>query len=177
MIQWLQQSKIASILLLVLRLYLGVGWFMAGLGKFLSGGFNAGGFLQNAIQHPVTGESGVQYPIFTSFLEHIVIPMTPVINILIPTLEVSVGLLLILGLFTPVGAFFGLLMNFMFLFAGTVAINPLYILIGLFIFMSGYNSGRWGLDYFLQHLHRFKILQFFNYHPAHVTHSETINRK
>ncbi|RIL94931.1 DoxX family membrane protein [Staphylococcus chromogenes] len=177
MIKWLQKSKIASVLLLLLRLYLGFGWFMFGIGKFLSGGFNAGGFLQNAIQHPVASESGVQYPIFTSFLEHIVLPMAPVINILIPILEVCIGLLLILGLFTPVGAFFGLLMNFMFLFAGTVSVNPLYILIGIFIFMGGYNSGRFGLDYFLKRQHGSKILQFFNYHPEYTHYNEKISVK
>ncbi|WP_242678361.1 hypothetical protein [Staphylococcus schleiferi] len=65
MIKWLQQSKIASVILLLLRLYLGISWFKAGLGKLLSGGFNAGGFLQNAVQHPVMSEAGVQYPIYT----------------------------------------------------------------------------------------------------------------
>ncbi|HDT9057150.1 TPA: DoxX family protein, partial [Staphylococcus pseudintermedius] len=45
MIRWLQQSTIASILLLIFRIYLGYGWFMAGLGKITNGkGFDAGGF-------------------------------------------------------------------------------------------------------------------------------------
>ncbi|PWZ94234.1 DoxX family protein, partial [Staphylococcus pseudintermedius] len=37
MIRWLQQSTIASILLLIFRIYLGYGWFMAGLGKITNG--------------------------------------------------------------------------------------------------------------------------------------------
>ncbi|MDF0055252.1 DoxX family protein [Staphylococcus pseudintermedius] len=167
MIRWLQQSTIASILLLIFRISLGYGWFMAGLGKITNGkGFDAGGFLQNAVLHPVIGVDGsTQYPLFTSFLEHIVLPMTPFINILIPISEIVVGLLLIFGLFTPIGAFIGLVLNFLFLFAGTVSINPLYILIGFFIFVAGYNSGHFGVDRFLKSLLSKKFFSIFNYHP------------
>lgn len=129
-------------------------------------GFDAGGFLQNAVLHPVIGVDGsTQYPLFTSFLEHIVLPMTPFINILIPISEIVVGLLLIFGLFTPIGAFIGLVLNFLFLFAGTVSINPLYILIGFFIFVAGYNSGHFGVDRFLKSLLSKKFFSIFNYHP------------
>ncbi|UXS29426.1 DoxX family protein [Staphylococcus delphini] len=167
MVRWLQQSTIASIILLVLRVYLGYGWLMSGVGKVTSEkGFNAGGFLQNAVHHPVMGMDGsAQYPLFTSFLEHIVIPMTPVINVLVPTFEIVTGILLILGLFTPIGALIGLALNFLFLFAGTVSVNPLYILIGIFIFVAGYNSGFFGADRFLKSLLSKKFFSIFNYHP------------
>ncbi|ARJ50795.1 DoxX family protein [Staphylococcus lutrae] len=166
MVRWLQQNTIASIILLVLRLYLGYGWLMSGLGKVMHGGFNAGGFLQNAVQHPVmTTDGGAQYPIFTSFLEHIVIPMTPLINVLIPTLEIITGVTLILGLFTPIGALIGLVLNFLFLFAGTVSVNPLYVLIGFFIFVGGYNSGFFGVDRFIKTQLSHKFFSIFNYHP------------
>lgn len=165
MVKWLQQSKIASVILLLLRLYLGFGWLKSGIGKFMSGGFDAGGYLQNAIENPVMSETGVQYPIFTWFLDTIVLPMTPLINILVPVLEVVAGITLILGLFTTIGAFIGLGLNFMFLFAGTVSVNPLYILIAIFIFMGGYNSGKIGIDYFMKSLLSVKVFQFFNYYP------------
>ncbi|AKS68220.1 DoxX family protein [Staphylococcus schleiferi] len=175
MIKWLQESKIASVILLLLRLYLGISWFKAGIGKLLGGGFNAGGFLQNAVQHPVMSEAGVQYPIYTWFLKTIVLPMTPLVNVLIPLLEVIVGLLLILGLFTSVGVFVGLILNFMFLFAGTVSVNPLYILISVFIFMGGYNSGKIGLDYFIKSILSTKFFRFFNYYPeSHQNHTKSL---
>lgn len=44
MIKWLQKSKIASVLLLLLRLYLGFGWFMSGIGKFLAVDLTLGAF-------------------------------------------------------------------------------------------------------------------------------------
>lgn len=165
MVKWLQQSKIASIILLLLRLYLGFGWLKSGFGKVMSGGFDAGAYLQNAIDNHVMSEAGVQYPVFTWFLDTIVLPMTPLINILIPTLEILTGLFLVLGLFTTVGSFIGLGLNFMFLFAGTVSVNPLYILIGIFIFMGGFNSGKIGIDYYLKSLLSAKFFQFFNYYP------------
>ncbi|HDT9056711.1 TPA: DoxX family protein, partial [Staphylococcus pseudintermedius] len=82
-----------------------------------------------------------------------------------PISEIVVGLLLIFGLFTPIGAFIGLVLNFLFLFAGTVSINPLYILIGFFIFVAGYNSGHFGVDRFLKSLLSKKFFSIFNYHP------------
>lgn len=167
MVRWFQKSTIASVILLVLRVYLGYGWLMSGIAKVTSPkGFNAGGFLQHAVQQPVMGTDGsVQYPLFTSFLEHVVIPMTPIINVIIPAFEIIAGLLLILGLFTPVGALIGLVLNFLFLFAGTVSVNPLYILIGFFIFVGGYNSGFFGVDRFLKSLLSKKFFSIFNYHP------------
>ncbi|QHW36086.1 DoxX family protein [Staphylococcus ursi] len=167
MVRWFQQSTIASVILLVLRVYLGYGWLMSGIAKVTSPkGFNAGGFLQHAVQQPVMSTDGsVQYPLFTSFLEHVVIPMTPTINVIIPAFEIIAGILLILGLFTPVGALIGLVLNFLFLFAGTVSVNPLYILIGFFIFVGGYNSGFFGVDRFLNSLLSKKFFSIFNYHP------------
>ncbi|MBI5975742.1 DoxX family membrane protein [Staphylococcus canis] len=173
MIKWLQHSKVARVLLLLLRLYLGFGWLKAGIMKMISGGFDAGGYLQNAVENPVMSEAGVQYPIYTWFLETIVLPMTPLINILVPLLEVIAGLFLILGLFTTVGAFIGLALNFMFLFAGTISVNPLYVLIGVLIFMGGFNSGKIGLDYFIKSLLSTKFFAFFNYHPKHSTTEHT----
>ena len=42
--------------------------------------------------------------------------------------------------------FFGLVMNFSYMFAGTVSSNPLDILLGVIIIEAGYNAGRIGLD-------------------------------
>jgi thiosulfate dehydrogenase [quinone] large subunit len=52
----------------------------------------------------------------------------------------------ILGSLTITAAFFGLLMNFMFVFAGTVSTNPWLMLLGLLVVVAGTNAGRFGLD-------------------------------
>lgn len=54
-----------------------------------------------------------------------------------------------MGGLTVAAAFFGLMMNFMFLFAGTVSTNPWLVLIGFIIFAAGANAGKFGIDYYL----------------------------
>ncbi|MGO4375125.1 Crp/Fnr family transcriptional regulator, partial [Paenibacillus sp. MCAF20] len=51
-----------------------------------------------------------------------------------------------LGALTAAAAFFGLLMNFMFVFAGTVSTNPWLMLLGMLVVVAGTNGGRYGLD-------------------------------
>ncbi|UTH00057.1 DoxX family protein [Macrococcoides canis] len=165
MIHWLQKSKVASVILLFLRLYLGFQWLMSGIGKFTKG-FDATGYLKGVTAHPVESMAGgAQYPFYVSFLENVVTPMGKVVNILIPVLEVAVGLMLILGLFASVGSLIGMTLNFLFLFAGTISVNPLFILISIFIFMGGYNAGVLGVDRVIGRKVDSKFMRFFNYYP------------
>jgi len=150
MVQWLRENKFAAGLLLVARFYIGWMWLEAGWHK-LTGGFDATGFLKGAIGKPVadkaTGE--VLYPTFTAFLEHVALPNAKAINVLIPLGEFLVGAGLILGCLTGAAAFFGLLMNFMFMFAGTVSTNPWMILFGVIIVAAGANAGKFGADFYV----------------------------
>ncbi|MNW17341.1 hypothetical protein D3C71_2165070 [compost metagenome] len=47
-----------------------------------------------------------------------------------------------------------MLMNFMFLLAGTVSTNPWLILLGGLVFIAETNAGRFGVDYYLMPLLR-----------------------
>jgi thiosulfate dehydrogenase [quinone] large subunit len=149
-IRWLRENKYAAGLLLVLRVYLGWQWLSAGWHKL--GGFDASGFLKGAINNPVLdkGTNELVYPTFNAFLEHIALPNAKIINVVIPIGEVLVGLGLIVGALTATAAFFGLLMNFMFMFAGTVSTNPWLMLFGIIVVVAGTNGGKFGLDYFVQ---------------------------
>jgi thiosulfate dehydrogenase (quinone) large subunit len=147
-VKFLRESTIAAGLLLILRLYLGYSWLTSGWGK-VSGGFDASGFLQGAIANPVKGPNGVVYGWWGTFLENVAIPNVALFNVLVPWGELLVGLGLIVGLFTPIAALFGVLMNFSFLLSGTISHNPTDILLGFLIMVAGYNAGRFGLDYFL----------------------------
>src|SRR5699024_1308960 len=130
---------------------LGIGWCTSGLGKVMGGGFDASGFLQHAVQNPGVGPDGDPgYPWYTFHVEDASLPMTPSITVIVPWGELLVGLALIVGGFTAYAASFGLLMNFSFLFAGTVSVNPLYILVGAAILAAGYNAGSLGLDRFIR---------------------------
>ncbi|UOF88653.1 DoxX family membrane protein [Fodinisporobacter ferrooxydans] len=148
---WLRTNKNAAIVLTILRVYLGWQWLTAGFEK-LTGAkpFDASGFLTNSIKHPVLGPAkDVVYPIFHWFIQNFVMPNMKVFNFLIPWGEFLVGLGLVLGVVTTTAVFFGMLMNFMYLLAGTVSTNPWDILIGMFIIVAGYNAGRFGGDYWV----------------------------
>ena len=142
----LRNNNIVAAILAVIRIYLGYAWFTAGYHKIIDG-FDATGFLKNAVANPVTGPDGsAVYGWYTTFIEAFAIPNVELFNFLIPWGEAAVGLGLMLGCLTTAAAFFGLVMNFAFFFAGTVSHNPTDILMGFFIVTAGYNAGKFGLD-------------------------------
>jgi thiosulfate dehydrogenase [quinone] large subunit len=152
MFAWLRNNVFAAGMLLVLRVYLGWQWVTAGFHKITADTpFDASGFLKAAVANPVTDKATglAVYPTYAWFLEHIALPQVKWINVLIPWGEFLVGLGLILGALTTAAAFFGIMMNFLFLFAGTVSTNPWMLLIGAFIFIAGANAGKFGADYYL----------------------------
>ncbi|WP_053365640.1 DoxX family protein [Bacillus sp. FJAT-27245] len=142
---FLRENKIAAALLTVLRIYLGYAWLTAGWGK-ITGGFDATGFLKGAAANPVAGPNGIVYGWYVSFLKAFAIPNAELFNVLIPWGEFLVGLGLILGCLTTAAMFFGLVMNFSFMLAGTVSHNPTDILMGFIILVAGVNAGKYGLD-------------------------------
>jgi thiosulfate dehydrogenase [quinone] large subunit len=144
--QFLRKNKVTAAILTVLRLYLGYEWLTAGFHK-LTGGFDASGFLKGAITNPVKGPDGaVVFGWYVDFLKHIALPNAHIFNTLVPLGEFLVGLGLILGCLTTAAMFFGLVMNFSYLMAGTISTNPMDILLGVIIIAAGYNAGRVGLD-------------------------------
>ncbi len=145
--KFLRESNVATVILTVIRLYLGYAWFTAGLGKLQSGAFDASGFLKGAIANPVKGPDGnMVYGWYVNFLESFALPNIDVFNHIVPWGETLIGLGLILGCLTTAAMFFGLVMNFAFFLAGTVSHNPTDIFLGFIILTAGYNAGRIGLD-------------------------------
>ncbi|MDP4085291.1 MAG: DoxX family protein [Bacillota bacterium] len=146
LVKWLRENTIAAGILTVLRLYLGYTWLEAGLHK-LTGGFDASGFLKGAIANPVKGPDGsMVYNTYVAFLKNFALPNAHIFNTIIPLGEFLVGLGLILGCLTTAAMFFGLVMNFSYVMAGTVSTNPMDILLGVIILFAGYNAGKFGLD-------------------------------
>lgn len=150
--KFLRENVYAAGALLLLRLYVGWKWLDSGWGKLTGDkAFDAGGFLNNAISKPVVDKATneVLYPNYTKFIENFALPNVKLFNTLIPLGEFLVGLGLILGVLTTAAAFFGLLMNFMFMFAGTVSSNPWLILLGVIVLTAGANAGKFGGDYYV----------------------------
>lgn len=146
--QLLRENNIVAVILTVIRVYLGWHWLTAGWGKRFNS-FDASGFLANAITNPVTSGEELAYPLYVKFIESFALPNAGLINILVPWGEFLVGLGLILGCLTTYAAFFGMVMNFAFLMAGTISSNPWDILLAIFIAAAGYNAGKFGLDRFI----------------------------
>ncbi|MFX3623968.1 MAG: DoxX family protein [Ectobacillus sp.] len=146
-IKWLRESQAASGLLTIIRFYLGYEWLIAGFGK-ITGGFDTTGFLKGAV-----AKAGGEHPAvqgwWADFLSGFAIPNAELFNFLIPWGEFLVGLGLILGCLTTAAAFFGIVMNFAFLFSGTTSTNPQMVLLTIFLLVAGYNAGKFGLDRFV----------------------------
>jgi len=133
-------------------LYVGWEWLKAGWEKIDSAKvFDASGFIKGAIAKPIVDHAtnADVYPNFTYFLQHFALPNVKLFNVLIPWGELLVGAGLILGALTTAAMFFGLLMNFIYLFSGTVSTNPWLVLLGVFIAAAGANAGKIGLDYYI----------------------------
>lgn len=149
---WLRRNDYAAVFLSVLRLYLGWEWMIAGWHKIAGKEpFNAAGYIEGAVNNPVIDRAtqDVIYPTYTSFLENIALPNAQFFSHLVAWGELFVGIGLFVGALTTAAMFFGLLMNFMYLFAGTISTNPWLVLLGFIIVAAGANAGKFGVDYYL----------------------------
>lgn len=140
---------------LIVRVYVGWQWLSAGWEKFTNplwvgshSGVAIKGFLMGALQKSAGANPSVS-GWYAAFLHNFVIPHAAFFSYVISYGELLVGIALILGLLTGIAAFFGTFMNLNYLFAGTVSLNPLLALLGLFLILAWRISGWYGLDHYL----------------------------
>jgi thiosulfate dehydrogenase [quinone] large subunit len=138
----------------VVRMYVGAEWLLAGWDKVITpavwgtsgkaiAGFVAGALAKTAGAHPsVQGW-------YASFLQNFVLPNAGLFSFLVTWGEVAVGVGLLLGILTGIAAGFGVLMNLNYLLAGTVSINPVLGVLGLFLCFSWRVCGWIGIDRWL----------------------------
>lgn len=158
---FLTTDKRSAILWLLLRVYVGYEWFIAGWDKLFIkhtliwntawAGIDAGGpvkgFLMGSLAkaYAVAEHHDVSMW-YAWFINHIALPNAALLANIVTFGEILVGLGLILGLFTTAAATFGAVMNFNYLFAGTVSTNPWLLLLQIFI-LCGHKVAGWiGLD-------------------------------
>lgn len=145
----------AGWLWLVLRVWLGWQWLTSGWGKvgnpaWMDGGQALRGFWQGAVAVPETGRPPIAFDWYRNFLQSLL--DTGAYTWFAPLVvygEVLVGIALILGAFTGIAAFFGALMNWNFMMAGSASTNPLLFIIAVGLIMAWKVAGQVGLDYFL----------------------------
>jgi|SRR5690625_2610403 len=148
--RWLFSNTMSAWIWLVLRLYLGYSWLVAGWGKITDpawtgeqAGVAVKGFMEGALSLVEAGDVPTWY---AWFLEAVVIPNAVPFSYMVAWGEVLVGLGLIVGFLTGIAAFFGAVMNMSFLLAGTVSTNPIMFLIALALMMAWKVAGWYGLD-------------------------------
>lgn len=133
-------SEGASALWFIVRMEVGAEWLLAGWEKLQSPAWGASGkamsgFVAGALAKTAGPNPAVQ-GWYAWFLQHLVQPNPGLWSILITYGELAVGLGVLLGVLTGIAAGFGVLMNLNYLLAGTVSINPILGVFGLFLVFS-----------------------------------------
>jgi thiosulfate dehydrogenase (quinone) large subunit len=154
--RWLFSStRVAPVIWLVARLWLGYEWLTGGWQKitseaWMSSGAALQGFAANAIESGTQGDHPqVAYGWYVAFLEFIRDTAYPWMAKLVALGEVTIGLALILGVFVGIAAFLGVVLNFSFVFAGSAGVNPAFLIVGLLLVLAWRNAGWYGLDGFV----------------------------
>ncbi len=140
---------------LIVRVYVGWTWLEAGLGKLTSPnwvGAHAGSFLTIWLTKAVTKSVGPHADVegwYAWVLQNVVLAHAAFWSVAVTLGECTIGIALILGLFTGIAAFFGTILNESYLLAGTVSINPILLPLGTFLVLAWKTAGWWGIDRWL----------------------------
>ena len=154
---------------LIVRIYVAYEWFTAGWDKLTGTSINITtfgqstgspwvftnndgaamkGFALGAVAK-ASGEHPAVQDWYANFLNTFVIPHPAIWAYLITFGELAVGLGLLVGCLTGIAAFFGLVMNFNYLLAGTVSTNPILGFLALFLVLAWRIAGYYGVDRYL----------------------------
>lgn len=141
---------------LPVRLWLGYEWLDAASHKILNPdwmvtGVAIRGFWERAITvNPATGKDLVTFDWYRAFLDLLLSTHSEVwFGKLVPLGELAIGLGLIVGAFVGIAAFFGGLMSWSFLMAGTISTNPLMFAVTGLLILAWKVAGFYGLDRYL----------------------------
>ncbi len=150
--RWLFNSTDAAWIWLVVRLYLGYEWLHAGYEKifqehWLSSTAPLKGFIGYALQGAGKGDhSAVNYGWYAAFLRWVGGDGAPFMSKLIAIGEFTIGILLILGLFTGIAAFLAGILSVSFGLAGVAGVNPAFFVMEVLLILAWRNAGYIGLD-------------------------------
>jgi thiosulfate dehydrogenase (quinone) large subunit len=144
-----------SLFWMPIRFFVGRQWFSSGWGKtqndaWVDTGFALRGYWERVVQVPEEGTIPIYYDWYRDFIQYMLDnEWYSWFGSLVAWGEVLVGLGLIFGGLVGIAAFFGTLMNFSFMLAGTASSNPVLFGLGVFLVLAWKVAGYWGLDRFL----------------------------
>ena len=146
-------SSGASVVWFVVRMNVGGEWLAAGWDKITSPAWGTSGIALTGFVNGALAKSSGPNPAvqgwYSWFLHHIVLHVIGLFSFLVTYGEFAVGAGLLLGALTGIAAGFGVLMNMNYLLSGTVSINPIIGMFGLFLCISWRVCGWIGLDHWL----------------------------
>ncbi len=155
LIKQLLNSPKAGWFWLLPRLWLGYQWIDAASHKigspaWMQTGDALKGFWAGAVAIPATGKAAITFDWYRGFLQGMLDAQAYTwFAKLVALGELTIGICLIIGAFTGIAAFFGGLMNWNFMMAGSASTNPLLFLVAVGLIVAWKVSGYIGADYFL----------------------------
>ena len=146
----------AGWLFLLLRVWLGYQWVDASMHKisnpaWVVTGDALKGYWTNAVAiSATTGKGPITFDWYRAFLQFMLDAQAYTwFAKLVAYGEFLIGIALILGAFTGIAAFFGGLMNWNFMMAGSASTNPLLFVAAVALILAWKVAGYIGADYFL----------------------------
>jgi len=139
---------------LVVRVYLGYEWLQAGIHKltpeWLNGGEALKGFWERAVALPESGRPPIAFDWYRNFIQWMLDTGSYTwFAKLVVFGEILIGIGLIVGAFVGIAAFFGALLNWNFIMAGTASTNALLFVLAILLILAWKIAGYIGLDYYL----------------------------
>lgn len=137
---------------LILRVWLGIQWLQSGVGKlgnpaWMNGGAALKGFWTNAVAIPEGGRPPIAFDWYRDLINFMLQNgWYSWFGPLIAIGETLIGLGLIVGMLTGIAAFFGGLLNWTFIMAGTASTNALLFAFAILIMLAWRVAGWYGLD-------------------------------
>jgi thiosulfate dehydrogenase (quinone) large subunit len=155
-VQKLLSDPRAGWLWFVLRIWLGWQWLSSAESKifnpkWVETGEALKGYWMNAIAVPeAPARPPIAFDWYRSFIQGLLDAQAYTwFAKVVAYGEVLVGIALILGAFTGIAAFFGAMMNWNFMMAGSASTNPVLFVIAIGLILAWKVSGYIGLDYYL----------------------------
>jgi thiosulfate dehydrogenase (quinone) large subunit len=139
---------------LAARLFVGWKFLEAGWDKVTGSGWMSSteginGFLGGAGSPEATAGEHASVSVWYAWLvNHVFLHMQGLLSYLVPLGEVAIGIGLILGIFTLGAAFFGAVLNLLFMLSGSLSagINPIMFGLGMLIMFAGSAAYVYGAD-------------------------------